>query len=303
MREYIDKFILYLGVQKNFSPHTLRGYRADLEQLASYFEKLHLDLKYVDYLVLRRYLSYLYLKGFSEGKQSRSYHKATLARKVATLRSFFRYLHQKGLVDKNPASFLASPKLGKRLPQILRADLVLNLLSLPSAQDSLGLRDRAILEILYGCGLRVSELVSLNLSSFSFGLRDVKVMGKGSKERIVPLNPEAQLALKAYLNHGRPNLLKQSNEKALFLNRFGGRLSDRSVRRLLEKYLRKLGTSVGYTPHHLRHTLATHLLEGGADLRVVQEILGHENLSTTELYLHLTEQRLKEVYRKAFPRS
>lgn len=303
MREYIDKFILYLGVQRNFSPHTLRGYRADLKQLASYLEKLHLDLKDLDYLALRRYLSFLYLKGFEKGKRRHAYEKTTLARKIAALRSFFRYLYQEGLISKNSASLLASPKLGKRLPQVLRADLVLNLLSLPSTQKPLGLRDKAILEVLYGCGLRVSELVSLNLSSFSFGLREVRVMGKGSKERLVPLNSEAKRALEAYLDRGRPYLLKRPSERALFLNRFGNSLSDRSVRRLLEKYLKKLGESLSYTPHHLRHTLATHLLESGADLRVVQEILGHESLATTEHYLHLTEQHLKEVYRKAFPRS
>ncbi len=303
MREYIDKFILYLGVQRNFSPHTLRGYRTDLNQFASYLEKLHLNFKDLDYLTLRRYLSFLYLKGFEKGKRRHTYDKTTLARKIAATRSFFRYLYQERVIDKNPASFLASPKLEKRLPQVLRADLVLNLLSLPSTLEPLGLRDKAILEVLYGCGLRVSELISLNLSSFNFGLREVKVIGKGSKERLIPLNPEAKLTLESYLKHGRPKLLKSQSEKALFLNRFGNRLSDRSVRRLLEKYLKKLGDSVGYSPHNLRHTLATHLLESGADLRVVQEILGHENLATTELYLHLTERRLKEVYRKAFPRS
>jgi tyrosine recombinase XerC len=300
MQKEINQFLSYLGDYKNFSPHTLRGYKADLMQFKEYLAKTHISLKEVKYKHLRRYLAYLFLKGSSVAKEG-SYSRRSVARKVSSLRSFFHYLSEEGIIKGNPALFLASPKIEKKLPKILREELLISLLSLP-ASSFFGKRDKAILETLYGCGLRVSELVSLNVSSFSLQNNELRVMGKGSKERIIPVNKEASQAIQEYLKE-RTRFLKGREEKALFLNRFGKRLSDRGVRKILQKYLKKLGIHWGISPHTLRHTLATHLLEGGADLRVVQEILGHSSLSATEVYLHLEKNRLQEVYRKAFPRA
>jgi site-specific recombinase XerD len=300
MQKEIDQFLSYLGDYKNFSLHTLRNYKADLMQFKEYLEKVHISLKEVKYKHLRRYLAYLFLRGPSQSKKE-SYSKRSIARKVASLRSFFHYLSQEGILDGNPALFLTSPKIERKLPKILREELLAFLLSLPD-DSFFGRRDRAILETLYGCGLRVSELVSLNVGSFVPQKSEIRVMGKGRKERIVPVNEEACGAILEYLEK-RAQFLKGKEKKALFLNRFGDRLTDRGVRKILQKYLKKIGIRWGISPHTLRHTLATHLLEGGADLRVVQEILGHTSLSATEVYLHLEKNKLQEVYRKAFPRA
>ncbi len=299
MQKEIESFLLYLGEYKNFSEHTVRGYRADLIQFKSYLEKLKIPLSEVNYQHLRRYLAFLHLVGGAKRKSG--YSKRTIARKVASLRSFFRYLSQEGKIKGNPAVFLSSPKLEKKLPRILGEEILAMLFELPDDSPS-GKRDRAIFEVLYGCGLRVGELVRLDVNSFHPERAELRVMGKGEKERIVPVNEEAVKSLSDYIEKGRPQLLK-GKEKALFLNLSGKRLSDRGVRKILERYFKKLGLRWGVSPHTLRHTLATHLLEGGADLRVVQEILGHSNLATTEIYLHLERSRLQEVYRKAFPRA
>jgi len=287
---FIDKYINYLKIEKNASEHTVINYSLDLRDFSVFLDERALEE--VTYLDLRKYLAVMRQKDYS---------KRTIARKLASLRSFFRFLYREGYIKNNPASSVSTPKLDKRLPIFLDTDEVARLVESPDSTDISGLRDRAMLETLYSTGIRVSELTSLNTENIDFISGTVKVMGKGKKERLAPIGDKALKAIRSYLDKRGPGKLRE--KRAVFLNKNSTRLTDRSVRRMLNKYIRRLSFREGISPHTLRHSFATHLLNRGADLRSVQELLGHMNLSTTQIYTHVTTKRLKEVYKKSHPRA
>lgn len=290
MQRYIDKFINYLKVERNASAHTITNYLVDLNVFRDFMGDK--DIETVDHLVLRRFLADL---------RAKNYAKRTVARKLASLRSFFRFLFREGHIKKNPITAILTPKLDKKLPVFLDVEKIDRLLSAPTDKDSQGLRDRALLETLYSTGIRVSELVGLDIGDIDFISGVVKVLGKGSKERIVPIGEPALAAIRKYTDKKEEG--KVRDKDAVFLNKGGRRLTDRSVRRILDKHIRTCSIAEKVSPHSLRHSFATHLLDRGADLRSVQELLGHMNLSTTQIYTHVTMERLKSVYDKAHPRA
>lgn len=289
MQRYIDKFINYLKIEKNASRHTITNYLIDLKAFSSFLQDK--DIAAVDHLMLRRFLADM---------RGRAYSKRTVARKLASLRSFFKFLFREGHIKSNPITVITSPKLDKKLPKFLDVDKVTKLILTPDTKTDKGLRDRAIMETLYSTGIRVSELVGLDEADMDFISGVIKVLGKGSKERVVPIGEEAISAVRKYIS-SRPKRAKDKD--AVFLNSRGGRLTDRSVRRVIDKYIRACSIQEKISPHSLRHSFATHLLDRGADLRSVQELLGHMNLSTTQIYTHITMERLKSVYDKAHPRA
>jgi integrase/recombinase XerC len=282
-----------LIAEKNASSHTIANYRREIEQCLRFLEQEGIQgWNQVDRLVLRRYLGWL---------NSQGYVKASVARRISELRSFGRFLEREDVVRTNPFRAVVSPKLPKRLPRAISIADTVALLSAPDITTPQGIRDRAILEVLYGGGLRVSELTGLNLSGFDPRRKELLVWGKGAKERIALLGQPAASALQAYIEGGRPQLVRDTATDALFLNRSGGRITTRSVMSLLKKYSRIAGLEKRVTPHTLRHTFATHLLDGGADLRSVQELLGHALLTTTQVYTHISQNRAREVYLRSHP--
>jgi integrase/recombinase XerC len=293
--EFIRQFIHYLSSEKNASPHTCRCYQKDLEEFENFLKGSggyrtsagEIAIERVDRIAIRKYLSFLHRKN----------RKSSIARKVSTLRSFYKYLTREHLVSSNPAKSVSTPKVEKPLPTSLTVDEAFRLMESPAEKSRL--RDRAILEFLYSSGIRVGELVGLNVNHLDLELEIVKVMGKGRKERIVPVGTKAIEALKTYLEE-RGYL---DGEEPLFVNLRGGRLTARSVGRLVKKYTRRSGIFRKVSPHTLRHTFATHLLDAGADIREIQEMLGHASLSTTQRYIHLSLGKLMEVYDRAHPRS
>jgi len=288
-----NKYVDYLEAERNASPYTVRNYTTDLLGFFQFLRDRDIDsLKGVDRHVLRDYLSYLMEKGFV---------KASIARKLSAIRSFYRYLLREEIISVSPVATTSSPKLDRRLPSFLTIEEVGRLLEAPDLSTPQGLRDCALLELLYASGLRVSELVSLNLEQVNLDSNEVRVWGKGSKERIVLMGEPAARALSTYLTRGRPEFLGKKGTNALFLNRYGGRLIERRVQRILEKYTDIAGIGRRVYPHMLRHTFATHLLDGGADLRVVQELLGHASLSSTQIYTHVSKSQAKKVYLSAHP--
>ncbi|ODS30884.1 MAG: site-specific tyrosine recombinase [Candidatus Scalindua rubra] len=312
----IDKltkeFIARLKHERGFSEHTVRAYQKDLAQFDSFLkvEKCK-SLKHISHLLLRKYLAIL---------RSRNYSKTTIARKLASLRSFFKFLNREGELVSNPFEVLRTPKQTKKLPHFLSIKDAEDLLKTPAKPSptpgmtpndikSMGLRDKAILETLYSAGIRVGELVNLDESDVDFFGGMIKVRGKGKKERLAPIGSYAIKAVKEYIDsrskHKRTGKREESLQKSqpLFINKFGGRLTARSVARSLDKYLKMTGVNPITSPHTFRHSFATHLLDRGADLRSVQELLGHSNLSTTQIYTHVTTERLKQVYEKSHPRS
>ena len=295
MEEEIAKFSQYLTGEKNVSPHTLKSYSSDLHEFLAFLrkDKTPLRAKYIDRLTIRRFLVFLQRRGLSS---------TTVARKLATLRSFFRFLCREEYLEVNPARGTRTPKVTKRLPEFLDLKEVFALLESPDESNILGLRDRAILELLYATGMRVSELVGLNVDDIDLLGGVTKVWGKGGKERLAPFGTEAAQALYKYLNKKETIHLGKRKE-GLFLNKSGRRISTRSIRKLLDKYIKKASLSRKISPHTLRHSFATHLLNAGADLRSVQELLGHTSLSTTQVYTHLTTERIKKIYNKAHPRA
>jgi len=295
---WIHRFIQYLTLEKNASAHTCRCYRKDLEEFENFLKDSNikvnphgqLEIEKVDRFDIRRYLSFLHRKN----------RKSSIARKLSTLRSFFRYLIREKVISVNPAKVVSTPKVEKPLPTTLTVDEAFRLMDSPKREEKeRELRDRAILELLYSSGLRVGELVSLNFRDLDLTLGIVKVFGKGRKERIVPVGSKAMEALKAYLE----NRMGGEPDTPLFINTRGGRLTARSVDRMIKRYSKTSGIVRKVSPHTLRHTFATHLLDAGADIREIQEMLGHSSLSTTQRYIHLTPGKLMEVYDKAHPRS
>ena len=289
MERYISKFLTYLEIEKNASSYTLANYLLDLKQFTGFLEGK--DLLRVERLDIRKYLNRLKEKKLA---------KRSLSRKLSVLRSFFRFLLREGLLKTNPMSGISSPKLEKKLPVFLDLQKVTILLESPDKKNLLGLRDRAILESLYSTGMRVGELVGLNIGRVDFIGGMVKVLGKGKKERLIPIGERALRAIRDYL---AKDSNKKSDSRALFLNKNNRRLTDRGVQNILHKYIRKAAIEERVSPHTLRHSFATHLLDKGADLRSVQELLGHASLSTTQIYTHVTTQHLKSVYDKAHPRA
>ena len=324
----IHKFLDYLKFERRFSEHTAKCYGADLTQYGEFLKSLpesdhsgdqlissshheaepatavatQVDLK-VDQLLLSAQIdsvrSYL---GLLNEKQ---YSKATIARKLATLRSFYKFLVKRNYISSNPVISIRTPKQEKKLPRFLEYEEVKLLLSTPPVNTWLGARDRAILETLYSTGIRVSELVALNMDDIDFLGEVVHVRGKGKKERISPIGSSALQVIQHYMEYRNKRAQSNGNfdSKVLFVNKHGRRLSTRSVRRKMDKYLKMSGLDPDISPHTLRHSFATHMLNNGADLRSVQELLGHQSLSTTQIYTHLTTTRLKEVYDNAHPRN
>lgn len=286
-------FIEKLKHEKNYSSHTLRAYRNDIRQFDGFLkdEKCN-DFKRINHFLLRKYLAAL---------RSNDNSKTTIARKIASLRSFFKYLFLEGVLNQNPFEVLRTPKQSKKLPHFLNINDVNLLVTTPGNGDTFGLRDKALLETLYSTGIRVSELVGLDEEDVDLHGEMIKVLGKGKKERLVPIGSYAIDAIVEYINSKTKK--HTYNKTPLFLNKFGDRISARSVARSLDKYLKISGVNIETSPHTLRHSFATHLLDKGADLRSVQELLGHVNLSTTQIYTHITTEHLRKVYDKAHPRS
>jgi integrase/recombinase XerC len=294
---YLEDFLRYLRVERQMSPHTLRNYRLDLTQFLEFCSEHRegLELAQVTYQDLRAFLA-------TALKRNR---KTTVARKLSTLRTFFKYLQRLGVISRNPAKLAPSPKLEKVLPNYLSVDEAFHLLGAPKDDDFGTCRDKAILEVFYGGGLRLAELAGLSLGDMDLAPGVLRVWGKGAKERLAFLGEPARAALSAYLPLRQRRLAEHGagDETALFVNSRGRRLSSRGVARVVAKWVRLSGLSPGLTPHGLRHSFATHLLEGKADLRAVQELLGHASISTTGRYTHLNLDYLMEEYDKAHPRS
>jgi tyrosine recombinase XerC len=291
-QDHLNRFLQLLEVNRGYSPHTIVAYRRDLEQFAAFLREQDHAWLDIDRRVARSYLAHL---------QRRQLAPATIARQLASLRTFYAYLVREGILSTHPLRGLGTPKQPYRLPRFLSVEETVSLLAAPDGGTPQGLRDRAILELLYASGLRVSELVGLDAGDVDWGRRELRVHGKGGHMRLALVGRPALRALRTYLQQGRPQLAKDRPTAALFLNQRGGRLSDRSVRAMVSHYARAAGLQGQVTPHTLRHTFATHLLEGGADLRIVQELLGHARLTTTQRYTHVSRAHLREAYGRAFP--
>lgn len=298
MDQALADYLRHLGLEKNASAHTVKSYREDLTQAVGFFrERAGASVRpdQITTRLLRAFLAWLHEKGYA---------RTTISRRIAAVRSWCRFLCRQGTLEKNPADGLRGPKLDRKLPHFLNKADVERLLAAPSGDTGLGLRDRAILETLYSAGLRVSELVGLELGDLDVAQGVATVRGKGKRERLALIGEAAKKAITLWLD-ARSALLDGIGRRseAVFLNKHGTRLSTRSVGRLLVKYLKKTGLDPRTTPHTLRHTFATHMLDAGADIRGVQELLGHKNLTTTQIYTHVSTQRLQDSYRKAHPRA
>lgn len=297
--KYLAEFIKYFEAEKGVSPHTIRAYQTDLLSFKEWLKGKGVDEEEINHTLMRSYLSYM---------QHEEYLRSTVVRRVSALRSYFKFLCRENFIKTNPVAELRIPKREKRLPNFLYLKEIDNLLASPVGDDPISLRDKALLEILYSTGLRVSELVGLNLGMID-SYRMIRIEGKGGRERLVPIGSYALQALDEYLKK-RSELMNNAirlgiepDREALFLNRWGKRLSDRGVRFIINKYLTIAKIDKTVSPHVLRHTFATHLLDRGADLRMVQEMLGHKSLSTTQVYTHVTKKRLKKVYDNTHPRA
>ena len=297
MEDHIDQFITYLDIERNYSQNTVASYRTDLVDFKRFLLRIGDSLPSTDEI------DHLTVRGYLADLQERQLARATVLRRLSSLRSFFKYLCRRDELDTDPTAALATPKVRRRLPEFLELSEVELLLSAPDTKTVVGLRDQVILELLYSTGMRVSELLALNLSDLDRQSTLVKVRGKGEKERILPVGGAAMSALDNYLIR-RHELEKGKPFQAIFLSERGNRIPDaKSVRRRIEKYARVAGIRKKVTPHTLRHTFATHMLNAGADLRSVQELLGHASLSTTQIYTHVTADRLRRVYEKTHPRA
>lgn len=282
----------YLEVERNFSRYTVRNYTTDVLDFLKFLWQGQRSLEEVDHALIRSWLGQLLERGIARG---------SICRKLSALRSFFRYLIREGKLSTDPMSTVSGPKREKKLPSFLTLQEMQKLLEAPDTSTPQGLRDKALLELLYAAGLRVSEVVALNVGNVDLKARQIRVWGKRSKERMVLIGRPAAEALERYLKLGRPKLSPRS--EALFLNRYGKRIAIRRVQRLVREYARIAGIDRGVFPHMLRHTFATHMLDGGADLRAVQELLGHASLSSTQIYTHVTQSQMRKKYLEAHPRS
>ncbi len=295
MLTQLDTYCHYLTVEKGLSDNTLESYRRDLKKFIAFLQKKELtELELVDRETIMLFLGDLKKKGRAA---------STISRTIASIRSFFSFLLDEGMINQNPALDLQSPRIEKKLPRVLTTEEVDCLLGQPLAGKHNGLRDKAMLELLYASGIRVSELVSLNIGDFDPKVGFLRCRGKGMKERIVPVGSVAIECVDRYLNNARIQLLKDNGEPAMFVNRQGKRMTRQGFWKILKKYAQKSGINGEITPHTLRHSFATHLIENGADLRSVQEMLGHSDISTTQIYTQISRRKIRDVYDKAHPRA
>jgi len=288
LAENIEKFIQFLKIQKNISENTALAYRRDIQQFNRFLEKKKLGTKKVDKLVVRDYLASV-LQPIEK--------KSSIIRKIAALRGYFGFLVKCRVLEISPMDFVLTPKSEKRLPSFLTVDEINFLISTPDVRKATGLRDKAILELLYSSGLRVSELTGLNKPDVDYLSGTVKVTGKGSRQRLIPVGDAALDMIRRYLK------IRKDSSPVMFVGKGQHRLSARYIQKMLKKYLKKTGINKKITPHSLRHTFATHLLDSGCDIRSVQEMLGHKNLATTQIYTHITAERMKKIYNKVHPRA
>ncbi|MCR4425200.1 MAG: tyrosine recombinase XerC [Firmicutes bacterium] len=295
--DFLESFARYLSSERNMSPRTVDAYTRDVAQFTAFCLDIGIPGDrpgLISHATIRKYLAVI---------QARRLSAASVARKLASIRSYLKFLCREGFIARNPALEIARMKRGRRLPTSMFRGEVDELLAAPAQDAALGLRDRAILELLYSSGIRLSELVGLDLADYSAESGTVRVFGKGARERIAPVGRKAAAAVDDYLRAARPELLGTENEEALFLSKDGRRLSGRSIQRMMKKYLSRAGLPRSRTPHSMRHSFATHLLDGGADIRAVQELLGHKDISTTQIYTSVSRERLYTVYSKSHPRA
>jgi integrase/recombinase XerC len=302
LASHLDQFYKHLKYERNVSPHTLRNYKSDLDQfvahLAAVEKRDEIPLDQIDRLTIREWMAELHA----------GHKKTSVARKLASLRTFFQFLVREGKLENNPAKQVATPKIERKLPNHLSMEDAVRFIETPDANTDLGRRDRAILEFLYATGIRVGELVGINVADVDFRERMVRVTGKRKKQRIVPFGEPASQAVMLYIQETRDKFLQNAPEatrdsSALFLNYQGTRITTRSVGRMIDKYIRQCADIHAISPHSLRHTFATHLLDSGADLRDIQELLGHARLSTTQIYTQVSMEKMIEVYDKAHPKA
>ena len=295
MEEQVKLFLKYLNYQKGYSENTIINYENDIKEFLEFLNKENIDnLKEVNYSIVRFYLMDLYNKKFSRN---------SVSRKLSSLRSFFKYLHNEEIVKINPFSLISSPKKEKKLPKFLYNEDIEKIFNVPNINTVLGKRDSLILELLYDTGVRVGELVNIKINDINFDDKSIKILGKGNKERIVLYGTYAEIALKEYLNNGRNELLKGKNNEYLILNANGNNITTRGIRLIIDKIIKQACLNTHISPHTLRHTFATHLLENGSDLLTVKELLGHSSLSSTQIYTHVTNERLRNIYLKSHPRA
>lgn len=295
MESYVNEFINYLAVERGLAQNTLESYGRDLRQFQTFLQTSQMDIV--------KDSSRNTILGYLNTLQNRGRAVSTISRNLAAIKSFYQYLVRERYLEKDPSANLESPKLEKKLPKILSITEVEELLKQPNVFLPTGLRDKAMLELLYATGIRVSELISLNISDINLDMGYIKCYGKGAKERIVPLGSIAAKCVQEYIAKGRNKLVRTYEESALFVNHHGNRLTRQGFWKIIKKYAQEASITKEITPHTLRHSFATHLLENGADLRSVQEMLGHADISTTQIYTHVTKNRLKEVYDRAHPRA
>jgi integrase/recombinase XerD len=296
---HVLDFLAYLEFERGLSRNTLDAYRSDLLQFGQFLGRNDLDATTIAHTELARFLSEL----AAGGGERPAVAPATIQRKTACLRSFYRHLRREEIIAHDPTAELRSPRKSQRLPQVLTRDEVAALLAAPRGHDPPALRDRAMLELMYACGLRASEAVDLTVGAVDLRAGIVRARGKGSKERLIPVGRQAVSAARTYLEHGRPKLVGPREERHLFVNHRGGGLTRQGLYKIVQRHARSAGLEGRMSPHTLRHTFATHLLAGGCDLRSLQEMLGHADVATTQIYTHLSADRLKDVYFKAHPRA
>jgi len=295
MEYYLDEFLENIEYQRGYSENTIISYENDIEEFMLFLEREGVEkLKDVDYGIVRSYLMELYNKKYSRN---------SVSRKLSSLRSFFKFLHVKNKIEMNPFNLVSSPKKEKRLPKFLYNEDIEKIFDVPDTTKPLGQRDILILELLYDTGIRVGELVNIKLSDIDFSNRTIRILGKGNKERIVLFGVYLEDTLTLYLNDGRKKILNNKNSEYLILNGHGNHITTRGVRLIIENIIKKACIKTHATPHTLRHTFATHLLENGADLLTVKELLGHSTLSSTQVYTHVTNERLRNVYLHSHPRA
>jgi len=290
MKVILDNFYEYLSLKK-YSNNTIESYKKDLKQFEIYCKNK--NIKDIDYDFIRTYLCFLYDK---------KYTSKSVSRHISSLKSFFKYLMQNEIIKSNPMILISNPKVEKKLPNYINYNDLETILSIPDKNDILGLRNALILELLYSCGVRVSELVNIKLSDIDFSNNRILILGKGNKERFVLYGNVCSKLLNDYITKSRSLLIKENNEY-LLLNKFGNKITDRAIRMIIEDVIKKSSLKLKVSPHTFRHTFATHLLNEGADLKIVQELLGHENISTTGIYTHVSNERLRKTYLDAHPRA
>lgn len=289
MKKYINDFITYLKDERNYSDNTIISYEKDFNIFITYLDiKKINNLNQIDYKLMRNYLSYLYDK---------KYTNKSVARMISSLKSFYKYLIRKKIIGNNPMNLIKTPKIEKKLPKFLYYDELETILNLPDQTTDLGKRNALLLEMLYSTGIRVSEIINIKIKDINFSDRRILITGKGNKERYVLYGSKMEKLLNNYLK------IRKSNSEYLIINRYGDKLTDRGVRKIIDTILKKGAMDFHISPHTLRHTFATHMLDSGADIKIVQELLGHESLSTTQIYTHVTNEKIKEVYDNTHPRA